>query len=87
MFLTTHRELGELSRGRFPTIKHFYEMMVGFITPMQMEGLRLPLTPFPQEEFNQTEDRKVEDQSLGISCLDCLANFHTDAAFHPMPDV
>ena len=33
--------------------------MNGIITPVQMEGLRLLLTPFPQEEFNQTEDRKV----------------------------
>jgi cytochrome c peroxidase len=87
VFLTTHTELGDLSRGRLLTIKNFYEMMVGFITPVQMEGLRLLLTPFPQEEFNQTEERKVEDQSLGISCLDCHANFHTNAAFHQTPDV
>ena len=43
--------------------------LVGFITPVQMEGLRLLLTPFPQEEFNQTEDRKSADQSLGVTCL------------------
>jgi cytochrome c peroxidase len=52
-----------------------------------MEGLRLLLTPFPQEEFNQTEDRKVAEQSLGVTCLDCHANFHTNAAFHLTPDV
>ena len=40
--------------------------MNGIITPVQMEGLRLLLTPFPQEEFNQTEDRKVAEQSLGV---------------------
>jgi cytochrome c peroxidase len=62
-------------------------MMVGIITPVQMEGLRLLLTPFPQEEFNQTEDRKVADPSLGVACLDCHANFHTNAAFHLTPDV
>jgi cytochrome c peroxidase len=45
------------------------------------------LTPFPQEEFNQTEDRKSADQSLGVTCLDCHANFHTNAAFHQTPDV
>src|SRR5262249_48078485 len=44
------------------------------------------LTPFPQEEFNQTEDRKSADQSLGVTCLDCHANFHTNAAFHQSPD-
>jgi len=87
IFLASHLELGDVSRGRLLTIKNYYEMMVGFITPVQMEGLRLLLTPFPQEEFNQTEDRKVEDQSLGITCLDCHSNFHTNAAFHQTPDV
>jgi cytochrome c peroxidase len=61
--------------------------MVGVLTPVQIEGLRLLLTPFPQEEFNQTEDRKVVDQSLGVTCLDCHANFHTNAAFHQTPDM
>ena len=61
--------------------------MVGILTPVQMEGLRLLLTPFPQEEFNQTEDRKVAEPSLGVTCLDCHANFHTNAAFHLTPDV
>ena len=87
IFLSGHPELGDVSRGRLLTIKNFYEMMVGFITPVQMEGLRLLLTPFPQEEFNQTEERKVEDQTLGITCLDCHSNFHTNAAFHQTPDV
>jgi cytochrome c peroxidase len=87
IFLTTHPELGDVSHGQLLTIKNFYELMVGFITPVQMEGLRLLLTPFPQEEFNQTEDRKSADQSLGVTCLDCHSNFHTNAAFHLTPDV
>ncbi len=87
IFLTTHPELGDVSRGQLLTIKNHYSMMVGFLTPVQLEGLRLLLTPFPQEEFNQTEDRKVAEQSLGISCLDCHSNFHTNAAFHLTPDI
>jgi cytochrome c peroxidase len=87
IFLTTHPELGDVSRGRLLSIRNYYELMVGFLTPVQIEGLRLLLTPFPQEEFNQTEDRKVPEQSLGISCLDCHSNFHTNAAFHQTPDV
>jgi cytochrome c peroxidase len=81
VFLTSHPELGDVSRGQLLTIKNYYQLMVGLITPVQMEGLRLLLTPFPQEEFNQTEDRKSADQSLGVSCLDCHSNFHTNAAF------
>jgi len=87
IFLTSHPELGDVSRGQLLTIKNYYQLMVGLITPVQLEGFRLLLTPFPQEEFNQTEDRKSADQSLGVTCLDCHANFHTNAAFHLTPDV
>ncbi|MCK1638137.1 cytochrome B6 [Bradyrhizobium sp. 157] len=87
IFLTTRPELGDVSHGQLLTIKNHYQLMVGLLTPVQMEGLRLLLTPFPQEEFNQTEDRKSADQSLGVTCLDCHANFHTNAAFHLTPDV
>lgn len=70
-----------MSRGELLTIRNYYEIMNGIITPVQMEELRLLLTPFPQEEFNQTEDRKVAAQSLGVTCLDCHAKFNTNAAF------
>jgi cytochrome c peroxidase len=87
IFLTSHPELGDVARGQLLTIRNYYALMIGLITPVQMEGLRLLLTPFPQEEFNQTEDRKVADQSLGVACLDCHSNFHTNGAFHLTPDV
>src|SRR5215210_4198313 len=87
IFLTTRPELGDVSRGKLLTIKNFYEIMNGIVTPVQMDGLRLLLTPFPQEEFNQTEDRKVAEQSPGVTCLDCHANFHTNGAFHLTPDI
>jgi len=87
IFLTTRPELGDVSRGQLLTIRNYYEVMNGIITPVQMEGLRLLLTPFPQEEFNQTEERKVAEQSNGVTCLDCHANFHTNGAFHLTPDI
>jgi cytochrome c peroxidase len=87
IFLTTRPDLGDVSGGKLLTIKNYYAQMIGILTPVQLEGLRLLLTPFPQEEFNQTEDRKSADQSLGVTCLDCHANFHTNAAFHLTPDV
>jgi cytochrome c peroxidase len=87
VYLTTHPELGDVSQGSLLTIKNYYALMVGILTPVQIEGMRLLLTPFPQEEFNQTEDRKSADQSLGVACLDCHSNFHTNAAFHQTPDI
>ena len=38
IFLTTHPELGDVSRGQLLTIRNFYEMMDGIVTPVQMEG-------------------------------------------------
>jgi len=87
IFLTTHTELGDVSRGQVLSLRNFYETMNGIVTPVQLEGLRLLLTPFPQEEFNQTEDRKVALPSNGVACLDCHTNFNTNAAFHLTPDV
>lgn len=87
IFLTTHPELGDVSQGKLLSIANYYDLMYGLLTPVQMEGLRLLLTPFPQQQFNQTADRKVENPSLGVACLDCHANGHTNAAFHLTPDV
>ncbi|HMM76071.1 MAG TPA: cytochrome B6 [Gammaproteobacteria bacterium] len=86
IFLQQRPDLGDVSQGQLLTIRNFYQIMIGHITPVQMEGLRLLLTPQPQEEFNQTEDRKVLEQSDGVACLDCHQNFHTNAAFHLSPD-
>ena len=87
IFLSNRPELGDISGGKALTLRNYYAMVVGILTPVQIEGLRLLLTPFPQEEFNQTEDRKVLEQSNGVACLDCHTNFHTNAAFHLTPDV
>jgi cytochrome c peroxidase len=87
VFLTTHPELGDVSRGQVLTLMNFYEVLNGIVTPVQMEGMRLLVTPFPQEEFNQTEDRKVAAPSRGVTCLDCHVNFHSNAAFHLTPDL
>jgi cytochrome c peroxidase len=54
---------------------------------VQLEGLRLLLTPLPQEEFNLTDDRKTVHPSLGVACLDCHVNGHTTAQFHLTPDI
>ena len=86
IFLSTRPELGDVSQGKLLSIDNYYDIMHGILTPVQMEGLRLLLTPFPQQQFNQTEDRKVKDPSLGVACLDCHANGHTNAAFHLNPD-
>lgn len=86
IFLQMRPELGDVSQGQVVTTKNFFKLFNGIITPVQMEGLRLLLTPFPQEEFNQTDDRKVAEPQFGVACLDCHTNFHTNGAFHLNPD-
>ena len=45
------------------------------------------LTPFPQQQFNQTEDRRSERPSRGVACFDCHANGHTNGAAHLVGDI
>jgi cytochrome c peroxidase len=87
IFLTSRPELGDVSQGKVLTIRNFFEIMNGKLTPVQMDGLRQLLTPFPQAEFNATEARKVTEGSMGVTCLDCHVNGHTNGAFHLTPDV
>ncbi|MEX0701609.1 MAG: cytochrome B6 [Planctomycetales bacterium] len=86
LFLISRPDLGDVSQGQVLTIKNYYAILKGKVTPVQMEGMRLLLTPFPQQQFNQTEDRKVKEPSLGVTCLDCHTNGHTNATFHLNPD-
>jgi len=87
IFLTTRPDLGDVSQGKLVTIDNYYEIFDGVLNPKQIEGLRLLLTPFPQQQFNQTEDRRSERVSRGVVCLDCHANGHTNAATHLAGDV
>jgi cytochrome c peroxidase len=86
MFLTSRPDLGDVSQGQVLTIKNYYKLLYGKVTPVQMEGMRLLLMPNPQQQFNQTEDRKVQDPQLGVTCLDCHVNGHTNGTFHQNPD-
>ena len=45
------------------------------------------MTPFPQQQFNQTEDRRSERPSRGVVCFDCHANGHTNASTHLVGDI
>jgi cytochrome c peroxidase len=87
IFLTTRPDLGDVSKGKLLTIDNFFEMFNGVLNPKQLEGLRLLLTPFPQQQFNQTEDRRSARPSRGVACFDCHANGHTNASTHLVGDI
>ena len=87
IFLQNRPELGDVSRGEIVSINNYYRLFKDLITPVQLDGLRLLLTPLPQEEFNPTDDRKSAEPSLGVTCLDCHVNGHTTGQFHLSPDI
>lgn len=89
MFLTSRKDLGDVSKGQLITADNFYELFNGILNPKQLEGLRLLVTQFPQQQFNATADRKTErpDGMLGVACFDCHVNGHTSAAFHLVGDI
>jgi cytochrome c peroxidase len=86
IFLQSRPELGDVSRGEVVSINNFHRLFKDLLTPVQLDGLRMLLTPLPQEEFNATDDRKSPRPSLGVTCLDCHVNGHTTGQFHLNPD-
>jgi len=86
IFLQNRTELGDVSRGEVVSINNFHRLFKDLLTPVQLDGLRMLVTPMPQEEFNATDDRKTEHPSLGVTCFDCHVNGHTTGQFHLNPD-
>jgi cytochrome c peroxidase len=87
MYLTTRPDLGDVSRGQLITSSNYYELLNGILNPKQLEGLRLLVTPFAQQQFNETADRRTVHASLGVACFDCHQNGHTNGATHQAGDV
>jgi len=87
IYLTTRPDLGDVSQGQLVTLTNYYEILGGVLNPKQLDGLRLLLTPFPQQQFNATIDRRSANPSQGVACFDCHANGHTNAATHLVGDI
>ena len=87
IYLTTRPDLGDVSKGQLVTISNFFELFNGILNPKQIEGLRLLVTPFPQQQFNATDDRRSLAPHRGVACFDCHANGHTNGATHLVGDI
>ncbi|HEX6273494.1 MAG TPA: cytochrome B6 [Polyangiaceae bacterium] len=87
IFLTTRKDLGDVSQGQLVTSDNYYELFKCLLNPKQLDGLRLLVTPFPQQQFNPIDDRRSERPSLGVACFDCHANGHTNAGTHLVGDI
>jgi cytochrome c peroxidase len=89
IFLTTRKDLGDVSQGKLITVENFQEVFAGVLNAKDLEGMRLLVTQFPQQQFNATADRKTDkpDGMKGVACFDCHVNGHTSAATHLVGDI
>ncbi|GAB4139123.1 MAG: cytochrome b6 [Thermogutta sp.] len=87
IFLTTRPDLGDVSRGQVVTLANYFELFNGILNPKQLEGLRLLVTPFPQQQFNATDDRRSLKPSMGVTCFDCHVNGNSNGATHLVGDI
>ncbi|HWN97616.1 MAG TPA: cytochrome B6 [Methylomirabilota bacterium] len=87
IFLTTRPDLGDVSQGKLVTIDNFFDLFNGVLNPKQIEGVRLLVTPFAQQQFNQTDDRRADRPHRGVTCFDCHANGHANGATHLVGDI
>jgi cytochrome c peroxidase len=89
IYLTTRPDLGDVSKGKVLTLETFNEVFNGILNSKDLEGVRLLVSQFPQQQFNATYDRKTEkpEGMKGVACLDCHVNGHTSGATHLVGDI
>ncbi|MFO0845446.1 MAG: cytochrome B6 [Gemmataceae bacterium] len=89
IFLTTRPDLGDVSKGKVLTVDTFQDVFQGILNAKDLEGVRLLVTQFPQQQFNATADRKASKPAgmQGVACLDCHVNGHTNGATHLVGDI
>ena len=87
IFLTTRPDLGDVSQGQLVGLSNYFKLFNGILNPKELEGLRLLLTPFPQQQFNATDDRRSVKPSMGVVCFDCHVNGHTNGGTHLVGDI
>jgi cytochrome c peroxidase len=89
IFLTTRPDLGDVSQGKMLTVENFQDIFRGILNGKDLEGVRLLVTQFPQQQFNATADRKTANPQgmQGVACLDCHVNGHTSGAAHLVGDI
>jgi cytochrome c peroxidase len=89
IYLTTRKDLGDVSQGKLVTVDNFQELFAGILNAKDLEGMRLLVTQFPQQQFNATADRKTEQPigMQGVACFDCHVNGHTSGVTHLAGDI
>jgi cytochrome c peroxidase len=89
IYLTTRPDLGDVSQGKMLTVDNFQEIFRGILNAKDLEGVRMLVTQFPQQQFNATADHKTDNPAglQGVACFDCHVNGHTSGATHLVGDI
>ncbi len=87
IFLTTRPDLGDVSQGEVVTTHNFYRLFKDKLNAKDLDGLRLLVVPFAQQQFNLIDDRRSCEPSMGVACLDCHVNGHSNGATHLVGDI
>ncbi|MBA3818304.1 MAG: cytochrome B6 [Deltaproteobacteria bacterium] len=87
IFLTTRPELGDVSQGQLVTTQNFFRLFKDKLNAKDLDGLRLLVFPFAQQQFNLIDDRRSCEPQLGVACFDCHQNGHSNAATHLVGDI
>jgi cytochrome c peroxidase len=87
IYVTTRPDLGDVSQGQVVTLQNYFKLFNGLLNPKQLEGMRLLLTPFPQQQFNATNDRRSLKPSMGVTCFDCHVNGGSNGTTHLVGDI
>jgi hypothetical protein len=67
MFLQNRPELGDVSRGEVVSINNYYHLFKDILTAVQLDGLRLLVTPFPTSESGARSSRNGGRFHFGIT--------------------
>lgn len=86
LYLISRPDLGDVSGGEEITLQNYFSKLDGILTPFQLDGIRLLVTPIAQQNFNGTDDRRAPVAQDAVSCFTCHVNGHTSAVFHLNPD-
>jgi cytochrome c peroxidase len=86
IFLTDRLDLGDVSQGQVVTTQNYYRLFKDKLNPKQLDGLRLLLSPFAQQQFNLIDDRRCAEPEIGLACFDCHINGHSNGAIHLVQD-
>src|SRR5437660_2253742 len=52
IYLTTRPDLGDVSQGEMVTLDNVQRLFKGILNSKDLEGMRLLVTQFPQQQFN-----------------------------------